>query len=176
MQDNVLIELLQKNPHKGIERIMREYTGFVYAIAKTKLIGICTLEDIEEIVSDVFFQLYEQRESLDISKGSLKAWLAVTVTRRAIDIYRKKAPENSISLREDIPEKEDQFEKSTERTAIVTAIKSLGEPNSEILLRKLYFGQTAREIANIKGMTTSAVEKRISRSYVILRELLGGEI
>lgn len=176
MQDKMLLDLLLSKPHKGIERIMKEYTGFVYAIAKTRLIGVCTLEDIEELASDVFFYIYEQREKIDLEKGSLKTWLAVITTRRSVDLYRKKTAQGgSLPLYEDAVATEDFIEKQEDRAAVVAAIKELGEPDTEILLRKLYFGQTAREIAKIKDMSQSAVEKRISRSYVKLRELLGGE-
>ncbi len=176
MQDKMLLDLLLSKPHKGIERIMKEYTGFVYAIAKTRLIGVCTLEDVEELASDVFFYLYEQRENINLEKGSLKTWLAVITTRRAVDLYRKKTAQGKeLPLYEETLSSDDFIEKQEDRAAVVAAIKELGEPDTEILLRKLYFGQTAREIAKIKDMSTSAVEKRISRSYVKLRELLGGE-
>ncbi len=177
MQDKMLLDLLLSKPHKGIERIMKEYTGFVYAIAKTRLIGVCTIEDIEELASDVFFYIYEQREKIDLEKGSLKSWLAVITTRRSVDLYRKKtARGNSLPLCDDALSTEDFIVQQEDRAAVVAAIKELGEPDTEILIRKLYFGQTAREIAKIKDMSQSAVEKRISRSYIKLRELLGGEV
>lgn len=176
MQDKMLLELLQSKPHKGIERIMKEYMGFVYAIAKTRLIGVCTLEDVEELATDVFFYLYEQRENIDLGRGSLKAWLAVITTRRAVDLYRSRiAKGTDLPLNEATLASDDLLEKQEDRAVVIDAIKKLGDPDTDILLRKLYFGQTAKEIAKIKNMSQSAVEKRISRSYVKLREILGGE-
>ena len=54
-------------------------------------------------------------------------------------------------------------------------VRSLGEPDSQIVFRRYYFGQRSKEIAADLGMTPGAVDTRLSRAVGKLRELFGGE-
>ena len=37
MEDNKLLRLLHKDPNAGMEQLMNQYTGLVYAVVKSKL-------------------------------------------------------------------------------------------------------------------------------------------
>jgi RNA polymerase sigma-70 factor (ECF subfamily) len=54
----------------------------------------------------------------------------------------------------------------------MAAIKALGEPDTQIFLRRYFFGQRNKDIAKDLGMNATAVNKRISRGFVRLREIL----
>ena len=53
---------------------------------------------------------------------------------------------------------------------LIAAVKSLGEPDSEIIIRKYYFGETTKQISNRLSMTISAIDTRASRALKRLRE------
>lgn len=57
---------------------------------------------------------------------------------------------------------------------LIQVIKSLGEPDCEIFIRKYYFGQSTKSIANDLGMKENTIDKKVSRGHIKLRELLGG--
>ena len=185
MTDQELLELLHTNPQKGFEVIISEYTGLMYAIAYNKLSSIGTREDIEECVSDIFALFYKQRTSFDLSKGSIKAFLMILAKRTAIKQFKKACSGNAELTFIDeetfplelIIAKEDTtahlIEKEN-RMTIIKAVKSLGEPDSSIILRKYYLGETAREIARTVNLSQNAVEKRIARSLRKLQNILGG--
>jgi RNA polymerase sigma-70 factor (ECF subfamily) len=81
-----LCSLLIQNPEKGLEKIMDQYMAFVYTIVYGKLSSICNKQDIEECVSDIFYEIYRARNIIDLEKGSLKSYLAVLSKRTAIDV------------------------------------------------------------------------------------------
>ena len=51
-------------------------------------------------------------------------------------------------------------------------IKSLGEPDSSIFIRKYYLGQRNKDIAKELGIKEGTLNTRISRGLVKLRKIL----
>jgi len=182
LRDEPLLKLLRKNPHKGLEAVMKDHMGLVYAIVANKLNVVCAKEDVEECVSDVFYQLYEQRNRIDPAKGSVRAFLCVLAKRRAIDVFRLKTGKYTAmpldgEPPEDLPDDfrvEDSFDSQEERGLLLQTIKGLGEPDSEILIRKYYLGESTKQIAARFSMTVNAVDLNLFRSRKKLKEILGG--
>ena len=57
---------------------------------------------------------------------------------------------------------------------LMGAVKALGEPDCEIILRKFYLSQSSKEIAERLNMTVSNVDTRTHRAIKRLRNELGG--
>ena len=103
------------------------------------------------------------------------------VVRCCLNLFNKKtkelgrtSPSEYTSGSENALSFEDDIIKSEEHQLLIDAVKSLGEPDSSIVIRKYYFGQKSREIAADLGMTTGAVDTRLSRAVNKLRDLMGG--
>jgi RNA polymerase sigma-70 factor (ECF subfamily) len=179
-----LLELLIKHPERGLEKIMNRYMAFVYTIVYGKLTGIYNKHDIEECVGDVFYGIYRSRTTIDLEKGSLKAYIAVLAKRRAIDVFRKRRDRTAnLSIDEcahDWLVSDTDVEKAvvdSATTSLLTqAIKDLGEPDSQIIIRKYYFGQSTKMIAKSLGMKENTVDKKVSRALAKLKQALGGII
>ena len=54
MFDSALIKMIKSDKNKGLSNLIDQYTPLVYTIVKNKISSVCSVEDIEEIVSDVF--------------------------------------------------------------------------------------------------------------------------
>ncbi|MBR3282783.1 MAG: sigma-70 family RNA polymerase sigma factor [Ruminococcus sp.] len=54
------------------------------------------------------------------------------------------------------------------------AIKSLGEPDSTILIQKYYYDRNSREIGKLLSMKPATVRMRSKRAAEKLREILTG--
>lgn len=180
--DEELLRLLQHQPEQGLQKLMDQYMGLVYAIVCGKL-AAAGREDIEETVSDVFYEFYQNRHSLDLSRGSIKACLAVIAKRRAIDRYRKLARAAACSLPIEQAEKRAGAETETpeaaaaareQRELLLREIAALGWPDSEIFIRKYYLGQNSKAIAAALRLKVNTVDKKISRGLGKLRQALGG--
>lgn len=174
--------LLIQNPEKGLEKIMDEYLGFVYSIVYGKLSAVSNRQDIEECVSDVFYEVFKTRNYIDLDKGTVKTYLAVLAKRRAIDIFRKLVGDaDNVHLNEYDHEwiaSDTDIEKSviaTEKSdLLIKEIKALGEPDSQIIIRKYYFGQTSRTISKSLGIKENTVNKKVGRALEKLKKTLEG--
>jgi RNA polymerase sigma-70 factor (ECF subfamily) len=182
LDEKELLSLLFQNPEKGLGKMIDKYMGFVYTIVYGKLSNICNKQDIEECVSDIFYEAYKTRNLIDLEKGSLKSYLAVLSKRTAIDAFRKLSKNtDSISLNEiehdwiasDTDIEKDVLESETSEL-LIKEIKALGEPDSQIVIRKYYFGQSSKTISKALGIKENTINKKISRALIKLKKALGG--
>ena len=181
MQDMELVDLIKKDPNKGLNLLMTEYMGLICTIVRDKLGKVCDEFEIESCASDVFIDFYNNIDRYSEEKGSVKALLCVVAKRRAIDIFRKRAKEiNNISLDDDEgytqisdnTDIEDSYIKKEQKKKLLEAVKSLGSPDSEIIVRKYYMGESSKEIAEKLSLTVNAVDTRTSRALKKLRSII----
>jgi RNA polymerase sigma-70 factor (ECF subfamily) len=161
--------------------MMDNYMAFIYTIVFNKLSGMYSKEDIEECVSDVFFEVFHYKNRIDLEKGSIKAFLAVVAKRKAIDMYRKNKNNNHIPIddvAQDLYSIGDDVLNSIlleeSNFQLINAIKSLGEPDSEIIIRKYYMYQSSKDISKDLGIKVNTIDKKVSRCMGKLKNVLGG--
>ncbi len=162
---------------------MDHYIAFVYTIVYGKLSNAGGRQDVEECVSDVFCEVYRTRSAIDPDKGSLKAYLAVLSKRTAIDRYRKLQSNAGDEIYDEFDFEQIASHMDTEKDVIdgetgdrlIRGIKALGEPDSEIMIRKYYFGQSSKTISKALGIKENTVNKKVSRALIKLKGELGGE-
>ena len=183
MEDSKLLRLLHSNPDAGMEQLMDQYTGLVYTVVRSKLdASCCASSDIEDGVADVFSKFYLELADYDPGKSSIKTYLCVIARNHAINLSRRRALERGVSLddedarmqaADEIPIDHALSEKELRR-AVIRAVEALGEPDSSILFRKYYYGQSSRDVAKAVGLTVSNVDTRAHRALNKLRKMLGG--
>lgn len=177
MTDKEILKKLKKDKDSGLSLVIDLYSGLLYKIAANVILPLGTSEDVEECVSDSFLAFYGEIENIDLTRASIKAYLAVITKRKAIDCYRRLSKKQTFSLNSDeilfVPSED--FTLSADRKAfLIDAIKSLGEPDSTIIIRKYYLGETAAQIAARLKTSEAAVQKRIERCKQKLKAELGG--
>ena len=183
ISDIELLKLLNNKPEVGLNMMMDNYMALIYTIIFNKLSGIYSKEDIEECVSDVFFEVFRYKNRIDLEKGTIKAFLAIIAKRKAIDMYRRNKNNNHIpidNLSQDLYSIDDEIVDSILRKEsnllIIDAIKSLGEPDSEIIIRKYYLYQSSKDISKDIGLKVNTIDKKVSRCIQKLKKVLGGII
>lgn len=179
MQDTELIELIKNNPDRGLKILMDKYMGLLCTLVRDKLSAVCDEFEMESCVSDVFVDFYNNIDKYTAEKGSIKTLICVIAKRRAIDIFRKKSrefgkvyiddEETHFDVADKMDVENDYINKELKKT-LIDAVKSLGEPDSEIIIRKYYFGETTRQISNRLSMTINAIDTRASRALKRLRK------
>ena len=60
------------------------------------------------------------------------------------------------------------------RIEVAKAIRDLGEPDCEILVRKYFLMESSKKIAECFGMSANAVDIRVHRALKKLKTMLGG--
>lgn len=177
MTDRELLELISEDKVKGFSLLVDTYSALVYKIVSSVVLPVGTREDAEECVSDAFLAFYNNLDTVDLEKGSIKGYLGVIARNRAINLYKtlKKQNQLSSSLNEEILySHNDETADYDTKAMLIKAIKALGEPDSTIITRKYILGETASEIAQSVGLSAEAVQKRLQRSMEKLRLRLGG--
>ena len=183
MEDKRLLRLLHKDPNAGMEQLMNQYTGLVYAVVKCKLENSYYVSsDIEDCVADVFSKFYTELSDYDPTISSIKSYLCVIARNHAINVAKRRALSESISLDDEefLLEIADDVTIDSElseeelRCEVIKAVESLGEPDSSIIFRKYYYGESSEEIAKAVGLTVSNVDTRTHRALNKLRKMFGG--
>lgn len=181
ISDIELLRLLHNRPEDGLKIMMDNYMALIYTIVFNKISGMYSKEDIEECVSDVFFEVFHYKNRIDLEKGSIKAFLAIVAKRKAIDMYRKN--KNNIHIPIDdvsqdlysiVDDVADSILIKESNSVLIDAIKSLGEPDSEIIIRKFYLYQSSKDISKDLGLKVNTIDKKVSRCMQKLKKVLGG--
>jgi len=182
MPDDALYRLLKADPEAGMTALIDQYAPMVYAVVRGKLFTPpFDPSDIEHCAADTFSEFYMELDKYDPARGSIKALLCVMARHNALDLLRKhQAAPSGLSLDDETrPEPTDDFslegnfEDRETRQALMDAIRSLGHPDRDILVRKFYLGQSSREIALALNLTVSNVDTRTHRAIQTLRDRLG---
>ena len=171
MTDTEMIGLLKSSPQRGLAAVVERYGAYVYKIAYTKLGDVCSEEDIEETVSDIFLRFFRSAESAGFEMRSVRGYLSVVAQRHCIDVFRRRRTQPETVSFEEI---EDTIADSgTEQdTELYEALQALGEPDTTIFIRKYYFGQKTADIAREMNIRPNTVDKHLSRGLVRLRKIL----
>jgi RNA polymerase sigma-70 factor (ECF subfamily) len=157
---------------QAMAQLYERYSSIVYSVALRVLGDTGAAEDV---VQDVFMQLWRKPESFDANRGSLAPWLAVIARHRAIDALRKRKPETDISeivIALDL----DVEEEAGRKIAIEKVRRALaGMPAEQRKAIELAFfeGLTHSEVAAKTGEPLGTVKTRIRSALMALRKAMG---
>lgn len=149
------------------------YSSIVYSVALRVLGDTSAAEDV---LQDVFMQLWRNPGLFDSSRGSLGAWLAVIARNRAIDALRKRRPENDIedvviSVETDLASEADRA-RAAEKVRSV--LGSMPAPQRAALEMAYFEGLTHTEIAAKTGEPLGTIKTRIRAGLTTLRKAFQG--
>ena len=146
------------------------YSSIVYSVALRVLGDTGAAEDV---LQEVFMQLWRNPRVFDSSRGNLGAWLRVIARNRAIDALRKRRPETDIA--DVVVSVEPNLAEDAERARAMEKVRgALGNmpPAQRSALEMAYFeGLTHTEIAVKTGEPLGTVKTRIRAGLLALRKL-----
>ena len=178
VEDTKLLSLLRSDSDAGMNQLIKQFSGLVFSIAAGILSGSCDSSEIEDCVTDVFLR-FQSGLCTFVPVSSLKNYLSVIARNTAVSYLRKShrtEPITDDSFLVEITEEADLTDKVIEKLlleSIYREIAGMGYPDSDIVIRKLYFGQTSKQIAKDLGMTVSNVDTRSHRAVEKLRVKFG---
>src|SRR5205807_7848902 len=92
--DAMLVSAIRSGDEQAMAQLYERYSSIVYSVALRVLGDTGAAEDI---LQEVFMQLWRSPDLFDATRGSLPGWLAVITRNRAIDSLRKRRPETDIT-------------------------------------------------------------------------------
>jgi RNA polymerase sigma-70 factor (ECF subfamily) len=130
----------------------------------------------EDVVQEVFAQLWRRPQSYDQRRGSLGAYVALLARSRAIDHWRSQAVRDQaverLSAGSEVRHERSAAERAIEREGSARAVAIL-DPlptrQREALLLSFASGLSAREIAAAVGVPTGTVKSRVRLGLKKLR-------
>jgi RNA polymerase sigma-70 factor (ECF subfamily) len=145
------------------------YSPIVYSVALRVLGDTGAAEDV---LQEVFMQLWRNPGGFDSSRGNLAAWLAVISRNRAIDAVRKRRPDTDIA--DVIVSVEPDLAGDAERARAMEKVRgALGAmPSAQrSALEMAYFeGLTHTEIAAKTSEPLGTIKTRIRAGLLALRK------
>jgi RNA polymerase sigma-70 factor (ECF subfamily) len=169
--DESLLNRVAEKDQKAMTSLFDRYGGLVYSVAMRVLRDS---KGAEDLLQDVFFQLWRNPKSFLPSRGSLGAWLLVVTRNRAIDVLRRRRPMDSvddypISSGENIASKVEQGAMMQKVRSVLTSLP----PEQRNAVELAYFeGLSQTEISERTGDPLGTVKTRIRLALVSLRKAL----
>src|SRR5947209_9824388 len=95
--ESALMARIRAGDESAMADLYDRYSGIVYGVA-LRVLGDTTAA--EDVLQEVFLQLWRRPQAFDPDRGRLAPWLAVIARNRAIDQVRKRPIEEDI---DDLP-------------------------------------------------------------------------
>ena len=172
--DAMLVERLPRDRSGDeLRELYRRYAGELFGFAASAL---GDREQAEEVVQDVFAQLWRHAGEYDQRRASVRTWLYAIARNRIVDAHRR------ASARPKRAEQEDSLDNAAEidaaldqavlRWQITAALARLSPAHREVIRLAHYGGLTMREIAERTGIPLGTVKSRTSYALRSLRLIL----
>ncbi len=177
---NDLATLLQAVKAKNRNAFEMLYDTTVQRVFSLALRITQQQEMAEEVVSDVYLQVWQQADTYVPERGKVIAWLCVLCRSRALDALRR----NSTVLRQSavdldsVPEPEnpsgppDLMQSVEEGSAIHVALGKLTGQQRQLLALAYFQGYTHSELAAFMDMPVGTVKTHLHRAMIKLKELM----
>ena len=172
MSDATLIARVRGGDQASMATLYDRYSGIVYATALRVLGDTAAAEDV---LQEIFMQLWRNPAAFDSSRGNLAAWLGVSARHRAIDVLRKRRPETDV---EDVViasshDLRSEAERNTIVAKVRTALAEMPAEQRQCMEMAYFEGLTHSEIATKTGEPLGTVKTRIRSALMQLRKRLG---
>lgn len=170
-RDARLVSAVRSGNEQAMGQLYDLYSSLVYSVA-LRILG--DTGAAEDILQEVFMQLWRSPEAFDSSRGSLPAWLSVIARNRAIDSLRRRRPEAGWS--DVIISIDPQFAADADRRRAIEKVRDAlnGMPAAQRSALEMAFfeGLTHSEIAAKIGDPLGTVKTRIRAGLLALRQAL----
>jgi RNA polymerase sigma-70 factor (ECF subfamily) len=167
--DATLVSAIRSGDEQAMARLYDRYSSIVYSVALRVVGDTGTAEDI---LQEVFMQLWRTPAAFDSSRGSLAAWLAVISRNRAIDSLRKRRPETDL---DDVivsvePDLAGEAERSRALQKIRGTLSSMPPAQRSALEMAFFEGLTHSEISEKTGEPLGTIKTRIRAGLGVMRK------
>jgi RNA polymerase sigma-70 factor, ECF subfamily len=171
--DATLVERLPLDRSgEELRELYRRYAGELFGFAASAL---GDRELAEEVVQDVFSQLWRHAGAYDERRASVRTWLYAIARNRIVDAHRRAAarPKRADDdLLDSAGEMDAALDHALLRWQVTAALARLSPAHREVIRLAHYGGLTMREISERTGIPLGTVKSRTSYALRSLRLIL----
>lgn len=169
--DLALVTAIRSADQGAMAALYDRYSSIVYAVALRVLQDTGAAEDV---LQEIFMQLWRNPQAFDASRGNMPAWLAVIARHRAIDALRRRRPDNDIA---DVivsvePDLASEADRSRAMEKVRGALQTMATSQRSALEMAYFEGLTHSEIAEKTGEPLGTIKTRIRTALLSLRKVL----
>ena len=174
-----LLRRIAQGDHASLGELYDRFSGVLFSVAFRVLNN---REATEDVLQDVFVQIWEKAPSYDPARGKPMTW-AVTLTRnKAID--RLRSTQRRSRLQDEVQREAETFEQFDDQSSfdavasgetaqlVREAIRKLSKDQREAIELAFFSSLTQTEIAERLNEPLGTVKARIRRGMMKLRDLL----
>jgi RNA polymerase sigma-70 factor (ECF subfamily) len=169
--DSSLLTRIQRGDEAAMATLFDRYSKVVYSVALRVLRDPAAAEDV---LQDIFMQIWRKPDSFVSSRGSLAGWLAVIARNRSIDSLRRRKPQDSVD--EVVLASSYNLAEEAERNVMMTrargVIAVLPNEQRKALEMAFFDGLTHSEISELTGDPLGTVKTRIRTGLLVLRKAM----
>lgn len=169
--DELLLTRVKGFDQRAMTELFDRYGAMVYSVALRVLNDPGQAEDV---MQEIFFQVWRRPDLFVSGRGSLGAWLAVMARNRAIDALRRRRPTDSVD--EVVLAATTDFAAQIERDRVMEKVReALGDLPAEqqrSVEMAFFEGLTHSEIAARTGEPLGTVKTRIRSALMSVRKAI----
>jgi len=167
--DPSLLALVRTGDEQAMASLFDRYSKVVYSVALRVLRDPASAEDV---LQEIFMQVWRNPDSFTAARGSLGGWLAVVARNRSIDALRRKRPTDSVD--DVVLASPYNLAAEAERKSLIErargVIGTLPSEQRKTLEMAFFDGLTHSEIAEMTGDPLGTVKTRIRSALLTLRK------
>jgi RNA polymerase sigma-70 factor, ECF subfamily len=168
-EDEELLQRVRSRDQKSMTDLFDRYGSMVYSVALRVLKDPGNAEDV---MQDIFFQLWENPQAFNAGRGSLGAWLLVVARNRSIDSLRRRRPSDSVD--DVVLASSTNLASEAERNGMMEKVRvvlsSLPSDQQKSLELAYFEGLSHSEIAAQTGDPLGTVKTRIRSALMTVRK------
>lgn len=162
-----LRDYIEKN-ELNIEKIINDYTSFLYKIIKNNSYNLSN-EDVEEIISDTFFVLWKNYKKMNLSDKVSNYLTGVCKNILFKNLRKNKNKSNNVNIedyqnifktKDDV---ESLFEEQDKIRFVENIINNMDKESKEIFIYFYYEQRKIKEISKILNISEAKVKTRLHR-------------
>ena len=179
--DSDLLHRISRRDEGALAELYDRYAGLLLALSRRIVIDA---SDAEEILQEVFLQVWNQAERYDLRRSSVSTWLVLITRSRSIDLLRSRQVKDR-TLTSAQKERRDQNTSPEGVSAVLLdqrrqrlrlEMGQLPAEQRQVLELAFFKGMTQSEIAGETGIPLGTVKTRTLLAMKKLRKALSAEI
>src|SRR5271156_488984 len=171
--DASLLQRVREGNQSAMAEIFDRYGRAVYSVALRILKDTGHAEDV---MQEIFFQVWRNSDSFVQGRGSLGAWLVVVARNRSIDLLRRRKPTDSVD--DIVLPSRCNLASEAEHNALLEKVqkvmKDLPAEQQKSMELAFFEGLSHSEIAEKTGDPLGTVKTRIRLALITLRKAFQG--
>lgn len=172
-EPNWIGQIAQQNQN-ALSQLYDRYAQIIYSMAYRSLGSV---EESEELVMDVFAQVWRTADRYDANKARVDTWIFMIARSRICDRLRShqrrgKVTDALMSFETIQTYENEAVELSERRSVVISAMGTLPLEQRQVLELSYYGGFSHREIAERTGLAIGTVKTRIRLGLEKLRSAL----